>query len=148
MAVVKLPDTNLWLALTLSGHTHHEAAKAWLEGESETDSLFFCRSTQQSFLRLLTTAGVLSGYGIDPLSNVQAWGIYEAFLADERILFQAEPPAVETHWKKLAARRTSSPKLWMDAYLAAFAIASGASLVTTDRAFTQFSGLDVHLLEP
>lgn len=146
MAVMKLPDTNVWLALTLSGHTHHAAAKAWLEGESKPDSLFFGRSTQQSFLRLMTTAGVLSVYGIDPLTNAQAWDAYEAFIADERILFQPEPPRMDAHWKKLAARKTSSPKLWMDAYLAAFAIAAGCQLVTTDQAFTQFTGLDVRVI--
>ncbi len=42
-----------------------------------------------------------------------------------------------------AARRRSSlpPKLWMDAYLAAFAAAAGVRLVTTDAAFGQFAGL-------
>lgn len=143
---MKLLDTNMWLALTLSGHTHHGAAKIWLEGESKPDSLIFCRSTQQSFLRLMTTAVVLAVYDIDPPSNEEAWDVYEAFIADERILFQAEPPRVDVIWKKLAARKTSSPKLWMDAYLAAFAIAIGAQLVTTDKAFTQFPGLDVEVI--
>jgi uncharacterized protein len=94
----------------------------------------------------MTTAVVLAVYDIDPLSNEGAWDVYEAFIADERILFQAEPPRVDVIWKKLAARKTSSPKLWMDAYLAAFAIAIGAQLVTTDKAFTQFSGLDVEVI--
>ena len=86
---------------------------------------------------------MLAVYGIDPLSNAKAWGVYQSFVADERILFHAEPPHAVEIGKKLAARKTSSPKLWMDAYLAAFAIAAGAQLVTTDKAFTQFPGLDV-----
>lgn len=143
---MKMPDTNMWLALTLSGHTHHAAAKAWLDGESEPDSLIFCRATQQSFLRLMTTASVLAVYGIAPLSNGEAWDVYEAFIADERILFQAEPPRVDAIWKNFAARKTSSPKLWMDAYLAAFGISAGAQLVTTDKAFKQFAGLDVKVI--
>jgi toxin-antitoxin system PIN domain toxin len=137
-----LPDTNIWLALSLSGHTHHEAAKAWLDTESARESICFCRSTQQSMLRLLTTSGVMAVYGISPLSNAAAWGIYEQFVSDDRIAFCAEPPRMNAAWKKLAARRTSSPKLWMDAYLAAFAITGGMQLVTTDKAFTQFPGLD------
>jgi predicted nucleic acid-binding protein len=36
----------------------------------------------------------------------------------------------------------------MDAYLAAFARAGGHRLVTTDRAFRQFSGVDLVLLPP
>ena len=93
-------------------------------------------------LRLLTTSGVMSVYGISPLSNSAAWAIYEQFVSDDRIAFHAEPPRMDAVWKKLAARRTSSPKLWMDAYLAAFAITGGMQLVTTDKAFTQFPGLD------
>ena len=116
---MKLPDTNLWLALSLSKHTHQAAARAWLDNESEPDSVCFCRSTQQSFLRLLTTAGVMSVYGNAPLSNTEAWAAYESFIADDRIIFQSEPPGLSAMWKKLAVRRTSSPKLWMDAYLAA-----------------------------
>lgn len=142
-----LPDTNLWLALALSKHTHHTAASAWLDGEDTPDSIWFCRSTQQSLLRLLTTAGVMSPYGISPLSNKEAWVVYEAFIADDRIVFQPEPPGLGTIWKKLAARRTSSSKLWMDAYLAAFAMTSGAQLVTTDKAFSQFPGLDALVLQ-
>ena len=140
---MELPDTNIWLALALSKHTHHPAAKAWLDGRDAPDSVLFCRSVQQSVLRLLTTAEVMALYGIKPLSNAEAWGVYEAFIADDRIVFRDEPPGLAVIWKKLAARRTSSPKLWMDAYLAAFAVACGAQLVTSDKAFTQFPGLDV-----
>lgn len=143
---MKLPDTNVWLALTLSGHSHHSAAKSWLDGESTPDSIVFCRSTQQSYLRLLTTAGVLAVYGIAPLTNGEAWDAYQAFVADERITFQHELPGVDAIWKKLAARKTSSPKLWMDAYLAAFAMSAGAQLVTTDKAFKQFPGLNTKLI--
>ena len=86
---MKLPDTNLWLALSLSKHTHHRAATVWLDGEEEPDSIVFCRSTQQSFLRLMTTAGVLSLYGNRPLSNAAAWAAYESFISDGRIVFSA-----------------------------------------------------------
>ena len=43
-------------------------------------------------------------------------------------------------------RNTSSPKLWMDAYLAAFARAGGYQFITTDRAFSQFTDLDLVLI--
>jgi len=35
---------------------------------------------------------------------------------------------------------------WMDAYLAAFALAGGYRMVTTDAAFEQFGGLDLKVL--
>ena len=50
-------------------------------------------------------------------------------------------------WKKLCSGARPSPKLWMDAYLAAFAIAGGYRFTTTDQGFKQFKNLDLHLIE-
>ena len=142
-----LCDSNVWLALALSRHVHHVAARNWLDTVEEPRSVFFCRATQQAFLRLLTNPAVLGPYGNPPLTNRQAWRAYEALLADDRIVLRAEEPAgQEPRWKQMAMRDTASPKLWMDAYLAAFALAGGYCIVTTDTAFKQFRGLDLVLL--
>lgn len=143
---MKLADSNVFLALALSRHVFHAAAHAWLRAEVSAGDLLFCRATQQSMLRLLTTEAVLGPYGNAPLTNEQAWLFYEGLLADERFSFVDEPPDIEFRWKALAARSTSSPKVWMDAYLAPFAISGGYQLVTTDLAFGQFTGLDLRLL--
>jgi toxin-antitoxin system PIN domain toxin len=143
-----LCDSNVWLALVLSKHSHHSSSRAWLETVEAQGALLFCRATQQAFLRLLTNATVLSLYGNPPLTNSQAWSVYETLLADDRIVFRADEPAgVEALWKRFAARGTSSPKLWMDAYLAAFSLAGRHRMVTTDKAFRQFQGLDLLVLE-
>lgn len=144
---MKLPDVNIWLALTLSRHTHHQVARDWLEGEEAGASLCFCRATQQGLLRLLTTAEVLARYGNPPLTNREAWKVYESFIKDERIAFAPEPEGVEDVWKALAIRTTPSPKLWMDAWLAAMALRSGFQLVTTDHAFSQFPKLNALILK-
>jgi toxin-antitoxin system PIN domain toxin len=142
-----LCDNNVWLALAISEHVHHPNARDWFETVTEPDSILFCRATQQGFLRLLTNKAVLAPYGSSPLTNQQAWTAYEALLTDYRILFWAhEPAGLEIHWRKFALRNTASPKLWMDAYLAAFALAGRHRMVTTDAAFRQFGGLDVVLL--
>jgi toxin-antitoxin system PIN domain toxin len=141
-----LADSNIWLALALSRHEFHAVARAWLEEKKAPDKVLFCRSTQQSFVRLLTTSAVLAPYGIPPLTNKAAWSVYQGFLADERISWVEEPRGLESSWKKLAARPRAAPKLWMDAYLAAFALAGGYQLVTTDAAFRQFKGLDLLVL--
>jgi uncharacterized protein len=144
---VWLCDNNVWLALALSGHVHHASVRDWLETVVEPASILFCRATQQAFLRLLTNTAVLAPYGNPPLTNRQAWLAYEALLADDRIVFRAQEPArLDLHWKELAVRDSASPKLWMDAYLAAFARAGGYRMVTTDTAFRQFSGMDLVLL--
>jgi len=141
-----LPDSNIWLALALSKHLFHHVAFAWLAQQSAPNAVLFCRSTQQSLLRLLTTSAVLAPYGIPPLSNEAAWAVYEGFLADERIAWVKEPRGLASLWKKFARRPDSSPKLWMDAYLAAFALAGGYQFVTTDKAFKQFKGLELQVL--
>lgn len=142
-----LCDSNVWLALALAGHAHHAAARAWFDTVDEPAAVRFCRSTQQTLLRLLTNAAVLAPYARPPLTNDEAWSVYEAVLGDDRVTFQAvEPPETERRWAAYARRDTASPKVWMDAYLAAFASAGGLTLVTTDGAFTQFDGLDLHLL--
>jgi len=144
---VDLCDSNVWLALALSRHVHHASTRAWLERVEQPASLLFCRATQHTFLRLLTNAAVLAPYGSPPLSNTEAWHAYEALVADDRIAFRADEPAgLEAQWKALALRDTASPKLWMDAYLAAFALAAPCRMVTTDSAFEQFAGLDLLLL--
>lgn len=143
---MKLPDVNVWLALALSGHTHHKAARAWLNGEEKSASLCFCRATQQGLLRLLTTSEVLAAYGNPPLTNREAWEVFGCFMEDDRVTFVNEPEGVEETWKSLAIRGTNSPKLWMDAWLAAFALRSGFQMVTTDKAFSQFKGLKVAII--
>jgi toxin-antitoxin system PIN domain toxin len=145
---VILCDSNVWLALALSKHSHHNAARGWLETVEAPASVLLCRATQQTFLRLLTNSTVLGAYGNPPLTNRQAWSAYEALLKDDRIAFRVdEPPGLEPLWKELGVRAMASPKLWMDAYLAAFALAGQYRMVTTDAAFRQFRGLDLLVLE-
>jgi uncharacterized protein len=145
---VTLADTNFWLALTLSGHAFHRPVRDWFDGRPARASVLFCRATQQSLLRLLTTEAVVRPYGIPPLTNAEAWKVYDGLVSDRRVAWagEADPAAIESRWKNLAAGAAASPKLWMDAYLAAFTLAGGHQLVTTDKAFAQFPGLDAVIL--
>lgn len=143
-----LCDTSVWLALALPDHVHHQIARSWFEAVAEPATVLFCRSTQQSFLRLLTTERMLARYGNRPLSSEEAWSVYDTLMADDRIAFrEAEPDDLEVRWKQNTKRPQATPKLWMDAYLAAFATAAGFRLVTFDKAFRQFPGLDLLVLE-
>ena len=49
-------------------------------------------------------------------------------------------------WQTLAIRDTNSARLWMDAYLAGFALRGGLQLITTDKAVAQFNGLHLRVL--
>ena len=125
-----LPDVNVWLALASRRHIHAPICGAWLNS-IERAEVVFCRVTQMGLLRLLTNESVM---GLDVLSSRDAWRAYRAILADERVQFAPEPFALEQEWRKLTAQERPKPKIWTDAYLAAFARASGMQLVTLDRA--------------
>jgi len=62
----------------------------------------------------------------------------------------AEPVGLGTLWHHLASLPTASPKVWTDAYLAAFAIGHDLEFVTLDGDFKRFvkDGLKLKLLTP
>lgn len=60
----QLCDANVWLALALSGHRQHSVARQWFESVESSGQVLFCRSTQQSFLRLLTNAAALAAFAL------------------------------------------------------------------------------------
>ena len=138
-----LPDVNVWLALTFDSHVHHPAAKTWFDGLANDSVCYFCRLTQQGFLRLATNPSV---FGKDAVTLPDAWQKYDLFLSDPRVSFAAEPDKVEAHWRTYTQARSFSPKIWNDAYLAAFALAGGLGMITFDRAFMQFQNVTVTLL--
>lgn len=143
---MKLVDSSVWLALSLSEHAHHGTAAQWLSLEKQESSLLVCRSVQQSWLRLLTTGTIMQAYGLPPLKNQEAWSIFDGFLRDSRIAMASEPPHLDRAWRRFSSLKSPSPKIWMDAYLAAFAVSGNFQLVTIDRAFQSYPGLELELL--
>src|SRR5438309_446041 len=121
-----LLDVNVWLALAFAKHPHHSTAEDWFE-QNAPAGCSFCRMTQQGFLRLASNR---RAFGKRALSLVAAWEKYDEFLTDCRVVFTEEPAGLEVHWRAYTRRRTYSPNLWNDAYLAAFAQAGPLELVT------------------
>ena len=124
------PDANVWLALIWDRHEHASPARAWFE-RTARERVLFCRFTQLTVLRLLTTAAIM---GADVRTMSSAWELWDRIAADERIAFLAEPEDLESHLRKHSRLRSASPKVWADAYLLAFAQTAGIRLVTFDRA--------------
>ncbi len=87
-------------------------------------------------LWLLTHESVM---GSDVLSSIDAWRSYRTILADERIHFAPEPFSLEPEWRRITSQDRPAPKIWTDAYLAAFARAGGMRLVTFDRALVKMA---------
>jgi len=97
---------------------------------------------------LLTTPAICSAYGCGPITNREAWAKYEELLALPQVVWLAEPAGVESEWSQSAAVGSPSPKVWMDAYLAAFAITGGLNFVSLDKDFIRLQprGLQLELL--
>jgi hypothetical protein len=134
-------DSNVWLALCVSRHVHAERAMRWFEG-ADKEQFFFCRFTQLTVLRLLTTESAL---GADTQTMAGAWELLDNIQADDRIAFLTEPEGLERELRSHSKPTTRSPKVWADAYLLAFASASGLKLITFDRAL-KGRGADVLVL--
>src|ERR1700704_5088638 len=118
-------DTNVWLALVWERHAHAEQALEWFN-RSKGDQFLFCRFTQLALLRLLTNKTVM---GKEVKSMAGAWEVYDQCRTDEGIAFLPEPDGVEPRLRALARGHQSSPNVWADAYLAAFASTAGLRLV-------------------
>jgi len=137
-----LVDVNVWLALALIGHVHQTTTLKWFE-ESAIGLTYFCRVTQQGLLRLLTNPKVM---GANILTAGDAWKLYDTLYQDSRVRFAEEPPGLEDLWREQTRGVQTSPNFWTDAYLAAFAAATGLTIVTFDKQFALRKNVSVRLL--
>jgi len=143
-------DINTWIAPTVETHRHHTAARRWYDEAALTPGdLVFCLPTELGFLRLITQTAVMNQCGAAPLSNAEATEFLTNVYRDPAVSRVDEPAGMRTLWLQLAERPTPSPNVWLDAYLAAFAVTIGSEMVTFDRGFETYqkSGLALHLLE-
>jgi len=141
MNTLNFLDANVWLALIWSQHARSERARLWFEQASE-EQFFFCRFTQITVLRLLTTDQVM---GKRTKSMSEAWTLWDRIWADNRIALLPEPDELEKEFRSRSRLSSPSPKAWADAYLVAFAAVAGLKFVTFDRAL-QARGADVLVL--
>lgn len=143
-----LLDSNIWVAAAFRQHAHYIEARAGLSACTSTSPAHFCRATQLSFLRLISTPTVHRAYGQPAISNEEAAHFVGEFMSLAQVRYSEDPPGTTELWLRLASRQTASPKVWMDAYLAAFAIRGQLALMTLDKDFRVYvgDGLDLQLL--
>ena len=128
------PDVNVWLAIVVERHVLNRPAAAWWN-EDQSDAIGFSRFTQLGLLRHLTNAATMNG---SPLTNRQAWRIFETLETDGRVRFFPEWPALDGLLRKYSNIEQAARNLWGDAYLAAYAAVNGATLVTFDKGFAKY----------
>lgn len=142
-------DTNVWIAFHFKGHPHHHLAAEFMQRRSENEPASLTRAVELSWLRLVTTAAICRSYGAAVLTNSAAVQALELWRSRPQIrCLDADPEGTRELWLELAAVPSASPKVWMDAYLAAFAIRSGHPIATFDADFRRFeaAGLQLRLL--
>lgn len=137
-----LPDINVWIGLAFKQHKHHASALKWFRSVGHGPCCF-CRVTQMGFLRLSSNPQVM---GKAAVNLTQAWDAFDQLFADPRVGYVDEPANIEPIWRSLTQHQSYSPKVWSDAYLAAFAQVIGFEIVTFDQGFSQYSGVQVTIL--
>ncbi|MES2973194.1 MAG: TA system VapC family ribonuclease toxin [Pseudomonadota bacterium] len=139
-----LPDINVWLALALKEHVHHEAAlRYWAEVQASDaaapghePALWFCRATMLGLVRLMCQPKVV---GAGAMALHDAFALYRSYLALPGVGLLPEPPTSDVELEALVAARAIPPRMWSDAWLASQARASGLRLVTFDKDFLRFN---------
>ncbi len=128
---------NVWLALSWGRHPHSSAAHKWLRDlPNASVRLLFCRVTQLGLLRLLTNELVM---GQSVLSIEESLDVFDRWREDPRVEFLGEPSGTENAFghATVGSAKKSATKVIMDAYLAGFAGAERATLVTLDKALSK-----------
>lgn len=133
-----LADVNVLLYAYWEGAEDHERYRSWLEGVAKADEAFGLSDlVLSSLVRVATSPRVFS-----PPARLE-----EALQFCERLRARPNCVAVSPgprHWgifRNLCAAARVKGNLVADAYLAAMAIESGCTWVTTDRDFARFPGL-------
>jgi predicted nucleic acid-binding protein len=75
-----------------------------------------------------------------------AWRAYDALFADAKVGYLEEPDGIEQKLRVLTQAAAFSPKVWNDAYLAAFAELANLEVVTFDKGFSKFAPIRFTLL--
>ncbi|MFN0127799.1 MAG: TA system VapC family ribonuclease toxin [Verrucomicrobiales bacterium] len=145
-----LLDTNVWVAATFTSHPYHAASMDVLRVAKPSQPALICRATELGFLRLITSARLVTHYGATGMTNRHALAALSGLKTQPGIKWADEPLDAVPLWHRLADRETASSKVWMDAYLAAFAIAGRLHFVTLDADFKTYEahGLQLALLTP
>jgi toxin-antitoxin system PIN domain toxin len=133
---------NVWFALLVRQHQHHRMARKWFDALAPTEA-GMCRIVELALMRLLANPSILGEHAI---SLARGWRLLEEFAADERVEFLHQPEDLPTLFPPLLNYAAPTGKLVADAYLAAFAISGSLRLVTLDRGFRQYRGLQAEIL--
>jgi toxin-antitoxin system PIN domain toxin len=135
---VRIVDTSVLLPAVSPSLPHHAAARTALEAAINGDRpVGLTWVVVNAFLRLATKPGLFA----DPLGIDEAWELVDAWLAHENVRVVQETEEHARLWSELLRAASTGGDLTTDAWIAAIAIAHGASVLTLDSDFARFPGL-------
>jgi len=138
---VILVDANLLLYAKLASFPEHENANRWLDGKlNGSDRVALPWESLLAFLRLSTNTRMFPR----PLSTAVAWQQVRSWLSLDTTWCPSSTAEHELVLDILLAPGGITPKLVMDAHLAALAIEHGLVLCSADGDFGRFAQLRWH----
>ena len=132
-----LPDLNVWLALASREHSHHQQAVRYWEQQA-AKRVLFCSVTALGLVRLVRQPKLM---GAAVMSAAEASELLQAFCRQPGVRLAAPEHDGFEVFHRLLCSGDLPARLCTDAYLAALAIANGWRLVSFDRDFQRFEGL-------
>jgi uncharacterized protein len=136
---VTLWDVNLWVYAFRSDSPLHHVARAELDGASRPrDAFLFCPHVVASFLRLVTNPRVFT----QPSRPEEAWAFIDVLESREDSVKAEIDPMTYGIFKHLCLVSKAAGNEVPDALLASIAIRHDATLVTMDRGFERYEGLE------
>ena len=125
--------------MTNPNHPFHAMAKAyWIE--ESVEPIAFCRTTALGLVRVSASRNATGG---EPLSIQRSWTNYLQWRSDTDVCLLDEPVGTENILDRFVKAGLVTSKNSTDAYLAAFAISAGLRLVSFDKDFEKFPGLNL-----
>ncbi len=133
-----LPDLNVWLALTWPEHVHHQQALHYWEQQA-AEQVLFCTVTALGLVRLACQPKLM---GTAVRTAAEASALLDALCQQPGVQLAVPEQNGWEVFHQLLRGGSLPARLCTDAHLAALAIANGWRLVSFDRDFDRFEGLE------
>ena len=138
-AIADLPDLNVWLALASPTHKHHSMAAHYWE-EQASQQVLFCTVTALGLARLVMQPKVM---GDAVLTAAEASALLDQLVQLPGVSHAQPSNEGWDVFHGLMRQADLPPRLCTDAHLAALAISNQWRLVSFDRDFHAFPGLNL-----
>jgi toxin-antitoxin system PIN domain toxin len=135
---VRIVDTSVLLPAVSPSLPHHAVARAALEAAINSERpVGLTWVVVNAFLRLTTKPGLFER----PLTIDEAWELVDGWREHPNVRVVQETEEHARFWSELLRGAGAGGDLTTDAWIAAIAIAHGASVLTLDADFARFPNL-------